>query len=306
MARITLGLIAVFALIAAACVAFGAYFSYVTLLNAHRGVIEARFGIAAERVAEVAEQAASLGIALPAQVTLPALLEREAGVEPGIRSMDLADERGVILFSSEPARVGAAEETNGGRGLTRPVRNDLNEVIGRVVVRYDPHVLAAGAAALGDDLRAIAWPALAGAAAATIVIGLLLAATLHRAVRRAAEPGLWPPAARAALASVEAVHGSPLAPDAQVRDAQARETQVGEAGVALGGEDAMGGLPPAPAGPPASGGQDGGAARTASGAGHAGAGNAGGRPAAAASPVAEAGAHPQPPAPAEAPGRRAS
>lgn len=214
MARITLGLIAVFALIAAACVAFGAYFSYVTLLNAHRGVIEARFGIAAERVAAVAEQAASLGIALPAQVTLPALLEREAGVEPGIRSMDLADERGVILFSSDPARVGTAEEKAGARGLARPVRNDLNEEIGRVVVRYDPHVLAAGAAALGEDLRTIAWPALAGAAAATIIIGLLLAATLHRAVRRAAEPGLWPPAARAALASVEAVHGVPLAPGA--------------------------------------------------------------------------------------------
>ena len=221
MARITLGLIAVFALIAAACVAFGAYFSYVTLLNAHRSVIEARFGIAAERVADVAEQAASLGIALPAQVTLPGLLDREAGVEPGILSMDIADEHGVILFSSDAVRVGAAEEKSAARGLSRPVRNDLNEAIGRVVVRYDPHVLAAGAAALGDDLRTIAWPALAGAAVATIFIGLLLAATLHRAVRRAAEPGLWPQAARAALASAEAIHGGSLPAAAPVPSATA-------------------------------------------------------------------------------------
>ncbi|MFG1282817.1 hypothetical protein [Xanthobacter autotrophicus] len=206
MARTTLGLIAVFALIAAACVAFGAYFSYVTLLNAHRSVIEARFGIAAERVADVAEQAASLGIALPAQSTLTSLLDRESRVEPAIRSMDLADERGIVLFSSDPQRVGIAEAQDGGRGLTRPVRNDLNEVIGRVVVRYDPQILAAGAAALGDDLKVIALPALIGAGVATIVIGLLLAALLRRAVRRAADPRAWPPAARAALAAAESVH----------------------------------------------------------------------------------------------------
>ncbi|MFG1303870.1 hypothetical protein V5F34_06985 [Xanthobacter autotrophicus] len=206
MARTTLGLIAVFALIAAACVAFGAYFSYVTLLNAHRSVIEARFGIAAERVADVAEQAASLGIALPAQSTLTSLLDRESRVEPAIRSMDLADERGIVLFSSDPQRVGIAEAQDGGRGLTRPVRNDLNEVIGRVVVRYDPQILAAGAAALGDDLKVIALPALIGAGVTTIVIGLLLAALLRRAVRRAADPRAWPLAARAALAAAESVH----------------------------------------------------------------------------------------------------
>lgn len=224
MRRTTLGLIGVFALIAAACVAFGAYFSYVTLLNAHRGVIEARFGIAAERVVDVAEQAASLGIALPAQQALNPMLEREARIEQAIRSMDLTDERGTVLFSSDPARIGVDTARDGGRGLTRPVRNDIGQAIGRVVVRYDPEVLEAGATALAEDLRRIALPTLAWAGAATLVIGLLLAAALRRAVRRAAEPRLWPPAARAALASVEAVHrsadaaiplGTPPAPPAQ-------------------------------------------------------------------------------------------
>ncbi|MEP9352958.1 hypothetical protein ABLE93_05085 [Xanthobacter sp. KR7-65] len=206
MRRTTLGLIAVFALIAAACVAFGAYFSYVTLLNAHRSVVEARFGIAAQRVVDVAEQAASLGIALPAQQALTGMLEREARIEQAIRSLDLTDEHGIVLFSSDPARIGRDTAHDDGRDLARPVRNDIGEPIGRVVLRYDPKVLANGAAALGDDLERIALPTLLWAGAATLVIGLLLAAALRRAVRRAAEPRLWPPAARAALASVEAAH----------------------------------------------------------------------------------------------------
>ncbi|OYZ92450.1 MAG: hypothetical protein B7Y01_01745, partial [Xanthobacter sp. 17-67-6] len=79
MIRTTLGLIALFAMIAAACVAFGAYFSYVTLQNAHRNAVEARFSITAERIAATAQFAASLGIALPAQTTLSELVAREAG-----------------------------------------------------------------------------------------------------------------------------------------------------------------------------------------------------------------------------------
>ncbi len=214
MRRTTLGLIIVFALIAAACVAFGAYFSYVTLINAHRSVIEARCGIAAQRVVDVVEKAASLGIALPAQQTLTAVLERESRVEDAIRSMDLTDEHGIVLFSSEPGRVGLDTGRDHERGLSRPVRNDIGQSLGRVVVRYDSAILTNGSAALAADLRRIALPTLLWAGAATLVIGLLLAALLQRAVRRAAEPRLWPPAARAALASVEEAHRTTRSPGA--------------------------------------------------------------------------------------------
>ncbi|UDQ91438.1 MULTISPECIES: hypothetical protein [Xanthobacter] len=214
MRRTTLGLIIVFALIAAACVAFGAYFSYVTLINAHRGVIEARCGIAAQRVVDVAEKAASLGIALPAQQALTAVLERETRVEDAIRSMDLTDEHGIVLYSSEPGRVGLDTTRDNERGLTRPVRNDIGQSLGRVVVRYDTKILTDGASALASDLRRISLPTLLWAGAATLVIGLLLAALLQRAVRRAAEPHLWPPAARAALASVEEAHRTSQSPPA--------------------------------------------------------------------------------------------
>lgn len=206
MTRTTLGLIAVFALIAAACVSFGAYFSYVTLLNAHKATVEARFAIAAQRVADVAGQAASLGIALPAQHTISEILARESGVEKAVQSLDLADERGSVLFSSDPARVGAPAADGGGGRVVAAVRNDLGQAIGSVVVRYDRAILAEGAEHLGSDLKVIALPTLVGACLATILIGVLLAAALRRAVRRAAEPALWPPAAKAALAAAVAVH----------------------------------------------------------------------------------------------------
>ncbi|RLP72642.1 hypothetical protein D9R14_21470 [Xanthobacter tagetidis] len=198
-------LIALFALIAAACVAFGAYFSYVTLLNAHRNAIEARFAITAERLAGTAERASSLGIALPAQTTFEGLLRREAELEPSISAIDVVDERGVVLFSSEPARVGRADPKVR-NAVSKRITSDLGTTIGLVELRYDPEALAAGAAALADDLTVIAIPTLAVACLATILVGLLLALGLRRSARRAAEPASWPPAARTAFETVAKVH----------------------------------------------------------------------------------------------------
>lgn len=200
MTRTTLWLIALFALIAAACVAFGAYFSYVTLLNAHRSAIEARFAITVERLAGTAQRAASLGIALPAQTTLGEYLRREAEIEPAITSIDVADDHGTVLFSSDPKRVGLVE-AQPQRSVSHRITNDIDATIGRVELHYDSKVLAAGSAALEKDLTVIAIPTLAAAFLATILIGLLLALGLRRAARRAAEPASWPPAAKAAFAA---------------------------------------------------------------------------------------------------------
>lgn len=205
MTRTTLWLIALFALIAAACVAFGAYFSYVTLLNAHRSAIEARFAITVERLATTAQRATSFGIALPAQTTLADFLRREADIERAIASIDVVGEHGVVLFSSDPTRVGIAEQP-AARSVSRRITDDIGTTVGRVELRYDPEVLAAGAAALEKDLMVIAIPTLAAACIATVLIGLLLAMGLKRAARRAAEPASWPPAARAAFAAVGEVH----------------------------------------------------------------------------------------------------
>lgn len=205
MTRTTLWLIALFALIAAACVAFGAYFSYVTLLNAHRSAIEARFAITADRLAATGERASSLGIALPAQTTFAGLLRREAELEPSIASIDVVDEHGVVLFSSDPGRVGRADPKVR-HAVSRRITSDIGTTIGEVELRYDPTALAAGSAALADDLTVIAIPTLAVACLATILVGLLLAMGLRRSALRAAEPASWPPAARSAFDTVTEVH----------------------------------------------------------------------------------------------------
>ncbi|MEP9375482.1 hypothetical protein ABLE91_02115 [Aquabacter sp. CN5-332] len=213
MIRTSLGLIVVFALIAAACVAFGAYFSFVTLQNAHRKAVEARFAITAERIAGSAQTAASLGIALPAQTTLAELLRREARLDHTILSIDVTDDRQRVLYSSDPDRIGGGEGARTANGISRRIENDLAATIGNVVVRYDPAALAAGAAALSGELGVIALPTLAGAALATIAIGLLLAGGLGRAAKRAANPAFWPRAARSALAEAEAAHSTFRAED---------------------------------------------------------------------------------------------
>ncbi len=211
MTRTTAALIVLFAVIAAACVAFGAYFSYATLLNANRAAVEARFAITAQRIAGTAELASSLGISLPAQQTLSDLLRREARIDPAVQSIDVADEHGLVLFSSDPARVGTVEAGRPPATVVRPIENDIGARIGRTVVHYNAAVLVAGAEALASDLRVIAVPTLGAAAFATIAVGLLLAAGLNRAVHRAADPAFWPPAARAALASADAAYAAAAA-----------------------------------------------------------------------------------------------
>ncbi len=208
MTRTTAVLIGLFALIAAACVAFGAYFSYATLLNANRAAVEARFAITAQRIAGTAELASSLGIGLSSQQTLTELLQREARIDPAVTTIDVADEHDLVLFSSDPKRIGHGDSARAAATVARVIENDIGKRIGWVVVHYNPGVLAEGAEALARDLRVIALPTLAAAALATVAVGLLLAAGLKRAVRRAADPASWPAPARAALASADAAYAA--------------------------------------------------------------------------------------------------
>ncbi|MDE1568519.1 hypothetical protein [Aquabacter sediminis] len=214
MTRTTVGLITLFALIAAVCVAFGAYFSFITLQNAHRQAVEARFAITAERIAQTAQVAEALGIALPTQETLTAVLRREQRLDAVIRSIDVVDRKGQVLFSSAADRVGTSEPRRPTDSVSAGIENDLAALIGQVVVRYDPHALEAGAKALSEDLWRIAIPTLAGAGIATLLIGLLLAFGLKRAVRRAWDPGSWPPAALSARAAADAAHAALVTPEA--------------------------------------------------------------------------------------------
>ncbi len=175
MIRTSLGLILLFAVIAAACVAFGAYFSLVTLQTAHRKAIETRFGVTAERIVASAQTAAGLGIALPAQITLADLTRREARLDEAILSIDIIDTHDKVLFSSDPARITDSDGSRPANAVTRRIENDLAAAIGRVVVRYKPAVLLAeGESALEGELQTMAMPTLIGSALATILIAFFL------------------------------------------------------------------------------------------------------------------------------------
>ncbi|MEZ0214990.1 MAG: hypothetical protein ACAH27_18875 [Xanthobacteraceae bacterium] len=199
MTRTALSLILVFALVVGACVACGSYFAYVGLIAAHRQVLQSRFDISMERVATAAERAASFGIALRAQTTLPTLLADEARLDPLVRGIAVRDERGETLFAN------AATEATG-VALRRPIRNDLGKAIGEVSLVYDAAALEQGAAELRASLSGAAMAATGFGALCTLIVGAVMALLLRRALHRAADPATWPEPARRALADAEAVH----------------------------------------------------------------------------------------------------
>lgn len=210
MTRIATVLTVLFALITAACVAFGAYFSYVTLLSANRAAVEERFTVTAARVATTAELANSLGIAVASQHTLEELVAREAGLDAAVRSIDVADEHGQIVFSSDAARQGTTLPPRAAAMVSRRIENDIGATIGRVAVSYDPAVLQRDAAQLAADIRVFAVPAVLLAALATGLAGLLIAGNVGRALRNAGNPARWPASAQAALGRLDRAHAAAL------------------------------------------------------------------------------------------------
>lgn len=208
MKRIASVLTLVFALITAACVTFGAYFSYVTLLGADRATLEERFAVTALRVSSTAELASSLGISLNDQSTLADLVQREAVLDRAVRSIDVSDERGRVIFSSDPAREGTTLPDRSPATVRRFIENDIGTRIGRVSVTYDPAVLQRDAERLATDIRTYAVPAVILAALITLLAGALVLRGVQRALRHGGNAAAWPSAAQDALARVDTAHAA--------------------------------------------------------------------------------------------------
>ena len=204
--RTVTGLLVLFACVAGGCIAFGAYFAYSALVNAHRDALESRYVISAQRVAGTAELAAALGIALPSQATLAPLVAREAELDPTIAALDITDENGTVLFSNIADRLGSKPSNSDRIAVSRPIRNDLGRQIGSATVHYDAQVMLDAQQAMAADMRKIAIPAALAACLATLLIGVLLVRRLQRAAQRAADPAHWPAAAHHALDDVQATH----------------------------------------------------------------------------------------------------
>jgi len=191
MLKLALRTLPLFAIIVGFAMALGAYMNFSGVRTAYLDLIGSRMTLVADEVGTVVEAAVSVGIPPAEQVTLPALLGRQAEADPLILSIDVAAPDGRILFSSTEDRAmqsGAVEEPDV-LVLTRTVRNDFDVTVAQVQVHYDRalpggQVNRFGRAVLADALPAGLAAVLAGSLAAFLVLS-----HLHRRATRATDEG---------------------------------------------------------------------------------------------------------------------
>jgi len=185
-----LRMLPLFAVIAGLALALGAYMTFSGVRGAYLDLIDSRMQMVAEDVGTVVEAAVSVGIAPAEQVTLPALLDRQAEADPLIRAIEALGPDGAVLFSSAPADTGAAgdAEQAGSRLLVvaRPVLNDFGVEVAQIQVSYDAAVPGARLAGFGREVLADAVPAGLAAALAGSLAAMLVLTRLHRRALRAA------------------------------------------------------------------------------------------------------------------------
>lgn len=174
MKRALLFLIAALTIVTGAGVAGGAYLANATLAKAKAEAIASRFAIIAERVANSAEQAAAMGIAPGEQSVLEKTIGLEVKVDYAIKSLDVADATGLVLFSSEPDRVGKTFRPAGEAMVSSIVRDDLDRPIARVDLRYNDSTIVQSRARVAEVIFQTAWPAVLAASLATVILGSLL------------------------------------------------------------------------------------------------------------------------------------
>ncbi len=174
--------VAVFVAVVGVFALVGSYFTFNTLRKAERSAVESRFDLAAARVSAVVERASSYGLGLPAQVTLTDLLTREASLDPTIRSFDVAEGTGIVIFSSDSARTGLDTSRDRSFLVERVIRDDLGKALGKAQVRFDGSLLDGAVDRLVYLLLEAALIALSLGCLITIVGGYWLVRQFDRAV----------------------------------------------------------------------------------------------------------------------------
>jgi predicted MFS family arabinose efflux permease len=180
--------VAVFVTVVGIFALVGSYFTFNTLRKAERSAVESRFDLAAARVSAVVERASSYGLSLPSQVTLPDLLTREASLDPTIRSVDIVDGKGFVVFSSDRVRSGLDVTREKSFLVERLIRDDLGKALGKAQVRFDGTLLDGATDRLVYLLLEAAFIALLLGCLVTIVGGYWLVRQFDRTV--ALPPGL--------------------------------------------------------------------------------------------------------------------
>lgn len=142
---------AVFLLVLAACLVLGTQLTYSAAETAYRDSIAGRLRMIALQISATIQESQSLGIALDAQDSLPALIGREAVGVPDLAAIEIVDSTGAVVFSSAAA-PGAGEP------VVVAVFDDLGQQIGAVRMVRDFTGETARLGALRRDLLARALP----------------------------------------------------------------------------------------------------------------------------------------------------
>lgn len=187
MIRLAFRTLPVFAVIVGFAMFLAAYMNFSGVRSAYLDLIRSRMSMMADGIGNDISAAHALGIRLTEQTTLPDLLARQAAADPLTLSIDVADDGGKVVFSSDGTRVGspdgAGADTLAFRQEERVV-NDFGAPVGAVVIRLDRGAMDKEIDRLRLDIVNGAIPAGLAAVAAGCLICLLLLTRLHERVRR--------------------------------------------------------------------------------------------------------------------------
>ncbi|CAH1658437.1 MAG: hypothetical protein KF735_16710 [Chelatococcus sp.] len=183
MIRLSLRTLPLFAIIIGLAMALAAFMTISGVSTAYRDLIRSRMAMVAQDIANDINSALALGLRLPEQMTLPALLSRQATADPLTMSIDVSDVDGVVLFSSNPTRAGHPDGRTDDLKAFRfdqPLVNDFGAPVGNVAIRFDGAAVARGlatirAAAVQDALPIGLAAVLAGSFGCFLVLRHLLA-----------------------------------------------------------------------------------------------------------------------------------
>lgn len=210
---LALRMLPLFAIIAGLSLALGSYMTFSGVRGAYLDLIDSRMAMVAEDVGTVVESAVSFGIAPPEQVTLPALLRRQAEADPLILGIAVLGPDGATLFGSTPGAVidGPGIDGPGIEGqlvVVRPVLNDFGVTVAQIEIRYDGTQPTASVAAFGRGVLTDAVPFGLAAALAGSLAAMLVLSRLHSRAKRLAIAADDDPLARAGREIEDAAHNT--------------------------------------------------------------------------------------------------
>ncbi len=182
--RLSLVLLFAIAAVVAAALALGAYLNYGSVKAAYLTQVDSRLKAIGTGIVDDIEISISFGIPLAGQETLEPLLKRELGIDPTIAAIDVLGSDGIILHSSDPARVGDNLPMLDDQSLRLeiPVLNDFGGEAGSVRIIANQDALDANLDGTAIEVRNAAIYALLGALAlAVAALALLLSGAQRRA-----------------------------------------------------------------------------------------------------------------------------